>query len=132
MSETPTDLRYTSTHEWARKGDDGNIQVGISDYAQHALGDVVFIELPEIGTQIEAKDEVVVVESVKAASDIYAPVAGEIVRVNDALEDEPQLLNSEPYDKGWIFEIQPSDANAMDELLSAEQYQAHCAAEEDH
>jgi len=100
MSHTPTELKYASSHEWARLEDDGTVTVGISDHAQGALGDVVFVELPEVGTVLAAGDEAGVVESVKAASDIYAPVGGEVIEVNTALEDEPEMVNAEPYNEG--------------------------------
>lgn len=122
MSNTPDDLRYASSHEWARQLDNGIIEVGISDYAQESLGDVVYVELPDVGAELAAKDECCAVESVKAASDIYAPVGGEIVEVNSELDDEPELLNESPYEKGWIFRIKASDMAELDELLSAEAY----------
>lgn len=126
MSEAPHDLRYTDTHEWARAEPDGNICVGISDFAQDALGDVVFIELPETGTEVSAGAEVAVIESVKAASDIYSPVSGEIVRVNSALVEEPDLVNSDPYEGGWIFVVQPFETDSTADLLTSEQYQKFC------
>ena len=129
MSETPQELRYTDTHEWARLDSDGTVCVGISDFAQDALGDVVFIELPDTGTEVAARAEVAVIESVKAASDIYSPISGEIVRVNTALSDEPDLVNSDPYDGGWIFVVQPVTADPIADLLTAEQYQEFCRAD---
>lgn len=126
MSATPEELRYLDTHEWARVDSDDNVCIGISDFAQEALGDVVFIELPEVGTEVTSGSEVAVIESVKAASDIYSPVSGEIVRVNENLMDEPELVNSEPYDGGWIFVVKPVDADPTDNLLTAEQYRAFC------
>ncbi len=126
MSETPQELRYTNTHEWARVEPDGSVSVGISDFAQEALGDVVFIELPEVGTQVSSGSEIAVIESVKAASDIYSPVSGEILRVNEDLNDNPDLVNSEPYDSGWMFVVQPSDTDPTADLLNAKQYQAFC------
>ncbi len=122
MSNTPDDLLYASSHEWARKLDDGIIEVGVSDYAQEALGDVVYVELPEVGDIVSAKDECCAVESVKAASDIYAPVSGEILEVNTALDDEPELLNDSPYENGWIFRIKANDLSELEDLLSAEAY----------
>lgn len=129
MAEFPTDLRYLETHEWARL-EDGIVVVGISDHAQDALGDVVYVELPEVDAAIGAGDEVAVVESVKAASDIYAPVAGVIVAVNEALEDAPELVNEAPYGDGWFFKIQPEDASELENLLSAADYQTVCENED--
>jgi len=124
MSETPAELAYAASHEWARKLEDDIIEVGISDYAQAALGDVVYIELPEVGLAVSASEECCAVESVKAASDIYAPVSGEIIAVNESLEDEPELLNESPYGDGWMFRIKASDLSELDNLLDAEAYQA--------
>ena len=128
MSETPQELRYTNTHEWARVEPDGTVCVGISDFAQEALGDVVFIELPEVGMEVSSGAETAVIESVKAASDIYSPVSGEILRVNEDLNDNPDLVNSEPYHSGWMFVVQPFDTDPTADLLNAEQYQAFCEA----
>lgn len=130
MSETPTELRYAATHEWARLEEDGTVSVGVSDHAQEALGDVVFVELPEVGATIDAGDEAGVVESVKAASDIYAPVGGTVVAVNEALEDAPEKVNEEPYGDGWFFRLQPNDLSEMEQLLDAEAYQLAAEAEE--
>lgn len=129
MSQTPSELKYASTHEWARVEEDGTVTVGITDHAQEALGDVVFVELPEVGARLAAADEAGVVESVKAASDIYAPVAGEVVAVNAQLEDEPEIVNSDPYNDGWFYRLQPADTSELDALLSAEDYQRQCAEE---
>ena len=129
MSETPQELSYTETHEWARIQPDGTVCVGITDFAQKALGDVVFIELPETGTEITAGAEVAVIESVKAASDIYSPVSGEIVRANDQLTDAPDLVNSEPYDGGWIFVVQPLSDDLNSDLLTADEYQEFCESD---
>ncbi|MEJ2769297.1 glycine cleavage system protein GcvH [Mycetohabitans sp. B46] len=117
----PAELKYTESHEWIRKEDDGTLTVGITDHAQEALGDVVFLELPEAGKQVEAGDAIAVIESVKAASDIYAPVAGEIVESNDALTSAPDQVNGAPYES-WLFRIKPADAAAMDALLDAAAY----------
>ena len=122
MSDIRPELRYASSHEWIRLEDDGTAYVGISDHAQDAMGDLVFVELPEVGQQMETGDEAGVVESVKAASDIYAPVAGEIVAINDALEDTPELVNQDPYGDGWLFRLRVSDKADLDELLSADEY----------
>ncbi|MDX1803468.1 MAG: glycine cleavage system protein GcvH [Alcanivorax sp.] len=128
MSELPAELRYVSSHEWA-KVEDGVATVGITDHAQDAMGDLVYVELPEIGQVVAAGDEAGVVESVKAASDIYAPVSGEIVAINDALEDEPELVNNVPYEGGWLFKIKLSDDGELDNLLTADQYQAQIDSE---
>ena len=128
MSNIPADLRYASSHEWARQENDGTVIVGISDHAQDALGDVVFVELPEVGKQLASGQEAGVVESVKAASDIYAPVSGEVVAINEALTDSPELVNSDPYGS-WFFKLKPSDAGELDKLLDAAAYQAACEAE---
>ena len=130
MSELPTELRYAATHEWARQEDDGSITVGITDHAQDELGDVVFVELPEVGTDCQAGQEVAVVESVKAASDIYAPVSGTVIAVNSALEDAPEKVNEAPYDDGWFFRIEPTDVSELEDLLDADGY-AESVAEED-
>ena len=124
MSETPNDIVYASTHEWARTLEDGVIEVGISDFAQSALGDVVYVELPEVGDEVSAGEECCAVESVKAASDIYAPASGEIVAVNESLDGEPELINESPFGDGWMFKIKASDPSELDDLLSAEQYLA--------
>lgn len=126
MSEVPSELKYTKSHEWLRMEDDGLITIGISDHAQELLGDLVFVELPETDTEFVAGDECCVVESVKAASDVYMPVSGEVVEVNEALADEPEMINSSPYDNGWLFKIKPS-ADEFDELLDADAYQAEIA-----
>ncbi|MEK6788852.1 MAG: glycine cleavage system protein GcvH [Pseudomonadota bacterium] len=126
MSNTPAELKYAASHEWARL--DGDIvTVGISDHAQDALGDLVYVELPSVGDSVQAGDEAGVVESVKAASDIYAPVSGEIVEINEALADAPEIVNSAPYTDGWLYRIRISDASELDKLLSADDYaaQAH-------
>ncbi|MCQ4324186.1 glycine cleavage system protein H [Stutzerimonas stutzeri] len=128
MSDIPSDLRYAASHEWARLEADGSVTVGISDHAQEALGDVVYVELPEVGRQLGAGQEAGVVESVKAASDIYAPVSGEVVAINEALADSPELVNSDPYGS-WFFRLQPSDPAQLDKLLDATGYQAACDAE---
>ena len=126
MSDTPEDLYYASSHEWVKPGDDGTATVGISDYAQNELGDVVFVELPELNSQVTAHDEVSVVESVKTASDIYAPISGEIMAINELLETSPETINSSPYDNGWIFKIRLSNEEELKELLSAEEYRENC------
>jgi glycine cleavage system H protein len=129
MSQTPSELKYASSHEWARLEEDGTVTVGITDHAQDALGDVVFVELPEVGATLAAGDEAGVVESVKAASDIYAPVGGEVLAVNEQLEDEPEMVNADPYNDGWFFKLQPGDTDELDGLMSAEDYRQHCEEE---
>ena len=123
MSNIPADLRFAESHEWARLESDGSVTVGISDHAQEALGDVVFVELAEVGKTFAAGDAAGVVESVKAASDIYAPIGGEVIAVNEALADSPELLNEEPYG-AWIFKLKPSNPADLDKLLDAAGYQA--------
>ena len=129
MAEFPTELRYLKRHEWAKQQGDV-VVVGISDHAQDALGDVVYVELPEVKAECQTGDEIAVVESVKAASDRYAPVAGTVIEVNAMLEDSPELVNEAPYADGWFFKIKMSDSSANEGLLTAEQYQALCEAEE--
>lgn len=124
MSELPAELKYANSHEWARLESDGTVVVGITDHAQDALGDVVYVELPEVGASVDMGAEVAVVESVKAASDIYAPVTGEILAVNEALEDEPEIVNESPYGDGWFFRLKPVDVAELDGLLDADGYQA--------
>ena len=130
MSEIPSDLKYAATHEWARLEEDGTVTVGISDHAQDALGDVVYVELPEVDQVIAAGDEAGVVESVKAASDSDSPVTGEVVAVNENLEDEPELVNSDPYNDGWFFRLQVGDLSELEGLLSAEDYATACAEDD--
>lgn len=129
MSQTPSELKYANSHEWARLEEDGTVTIGITDHAQEALGDVVFVELPEVGDRLAVGDEAGVVESVKAASDIYAPVSGEVIAINEALEDEPETVNADPYNDGWFYRIQPDDTEELENLLSAEDYTEHCAEE---
>lgn len=124
MSNTPDDRKYAESHEWALLEDDGTIRVGITDHAQELLGDLVFVELPQIGQSVGKGEECSVVESVKAASDIYSPISGEIIAINESLEDEPEMINHAPYEDGWIFIVQPIDPNELDELLDDEGYQA--------
>lgn len=125
MSNIPTELRYASTHEWVRPEGDGTFTVGITEHAQELLGDMVFVELPEVGTVVSAGDDVAVAESVKAASDVYAPIGGEIVTVNEELEDSPELVNSDAFGDGWMFKIKAEDASEIDGLLDAEGYEAN-------
>ncbi|MTI13296.1 glycine cleavage system protein GcvH [Sansalvadorimonas verongulae] len=129
MSNIPAELRYVKSHEWIRLEDDGSVTIGVTDHAQEALGDVVFVELPEVGAELGADDEAGVVESVKAASDIYAPISGEILAINAALEETPELVNSDPYNDGWFFRMKPSDEAELGELMDAEAYAAVCEDE---
>ena len=130
MSEFPVELKFLPSHEWV--GVEGDVvTVGISDHAQEALGDLVFVQLPDVGAELHASDEAGVVESVKAASDIYSPVSGVVIAVNDDLEEAPELVNRDPYHDGWIFKIKMEDPTELDDLLSASAYQAQLAEEED-
>ncbi len=122
MSNIPADLLYTKDHEWARLENDGSYTIGITEHAQELLGDMVYIELPEAGTALVAGDEAGVAESVKAASDIFTPLSGEVIAVNEDLEDAPEMVNTTPYDDGWMFRIMPSDESEISELLTAEAY----------
>ena len=126
---TPNDLFYTETHEWVRPNDDGTVTIGITDHAQEQLGDLVFVETPEIDKDVSARDAVAVVESVKAASDIYAPIAGKILDANTALGEEPELVNTDPYNEGWLFTINPEDATEVEELMDDEAYESFVASQ---
>ncbi len=126
MSNLPTELKYAKSHEWVRAEADGSLTVGITDHAQELLGDLVFVELPEVGADLEAGDECCVVESVKAASDVYAPVSGSVVAVNEAVVDSPELVNSDPYGEGWLFKLSAGDTSS---LLDADGYAAVIADE---
>ncbi len=129
MSEIPTECKYLSSHEWIRLEDDGTATVGITDHAQDALGDLVYVELPDVGQQLDAGNEAGVVESVKAASDIYSPMSGEVVAINDVLEDTPEAVNDSPYDDGWLFKISVSNESEFDGLMSNEDYQTQIESE---
>lgn len=122
MSEVFENFLYTKEHEWLNLEDDGSVTVGITDHAQEALGELVFVEVPEEGATFGAGDACAVVESVKAASDIYCPLTGEVTGINEALADEPELVNSSPYEGGWIFRLRPGDATALDKFMDAEAY----------
>jgi glycine cleavage system H protein len=130
MSQIPEELKYTKTHEWVRRESDNTVTVGITDHAQNLLGDMVYVETPEVGTNLGEGDDCAVVESVKAASDVYCPIAGEVVEVNTALADTPEMINKDPYGDGWLFKIQPEDVEHLEELLDAEAYGELAAAEE--
>lgn len=127
MSDVPSELRYTKSHEWIRQEDDGTVTVGVTDHAQELLGDLVFVELPEVGSELSAEDACCVVESVKAASDVYMPLTGEVVEVNESLVDAPEIINDSPYDDGWLFRIQPSAEVELEELMDADAYEAEIA-----
>jgi glycine cleavage system H protein len=129
MSEIRAELKYLASHEWARVESDGTVTVGITDHAQEALGDVVFVETPEVGSEVTANTETGVVESVKAASDIYSPISGEVIAVNEALEDAPETVNASPYDDGWFFKVKPTELSELDNAMDADAYRA--AVEED-
>jgi len=123
MSELPGDLLYTSEHEWLRREDDGTVTIGVTDHAQAALGDLVYVELPEVGQEVDSGGDMAVVESVKAASDVYAPIDGTITGVNEALADDPEKINADPYGDGWIVKLQPSGDIDEDALMTPDAYQ---------
>jgi glycine cleavage system H protein len=127
MSEIPSELKYTKSHEWVRDEDDGSVTVGITDHAQELLGDLVFVELPEIGTEMQAEDAACVVESVKAASDVYMPVTGEVIEVNDVLADAPETINDSPYDDGWLIRVKLSNPDELEDLMDSDSYEAEIA-----
>lgn len=131
MSKLPTELKYAKTHEWVRDEGDGSVTVGITDHAQGQLGDLVFVDLPEVGDSVEAGADCAVVESVKAASDVYSPVSGEIVAVNSLLSDSPEMVNEDAFGAGWLFKVKMSDASELAALLDADGYSA-VAAEDEH
>ncbi len=123
MSEIPTELKYTNDHEWVRMEDGGTLVVGLTDYAQEQLGDLVYVDTPEVGAAFVAGDVCAVVESVKAASDVYAPVVGEVVAVNEAIKESPELISQDPYGAGWLFELSPEDSADWEDLLDSEEYE---------
>jgi glycine cleavage system H protein len=129
MSDVPAELKYTKTHEWARLEEDGTVTVGITQHAQDLLGDLVFVEVPEVGAELRVGHEAATVESVKAASDIYAPITGEVSAINEALTSNPELINSDPYGEGWIFKLTPDDEEEINELLDASGYQEQIDSE---
>ena len=124
MSEIPLELKYTKSHEWVRSEEDGSVTIGISDHAQELLGDLVFVELPEVGTEMSAEDAACVVESVKAASDVYMPISGEVIGVNESLADAPETINDSPYDDGWLIKVKPSNPDELDDLMDSDSYEA--------
>lgn len=127
MSETPPDLKYIETHQWVRAADDGTATVGITDFAQDQLGDVVYVGLPEVGATVTGGEEAGVAESVKSASDVFSPVTGEVVEVNESLEDEPELVNDDPYGDGWLFKVRLKDQGELEGLMDATTYADHVA-----
>ena len=129
MSEAPDDLKYSRSHEWVRVNEDGTVTIGVTDHAQEQLGDLVYVEVPDEGRELEAEEACAVVESVKAASDVYAPVAGTVVAVNEALADTPEAVNNDAYGDGWLIRLKPTDLAAADALMSASEYQAFVEAE---
>ncbi|MEX1082518.1 MAG: glycine cleavage system protein GcvH [Halofilum sp. (in: g-proteobacteria)] len=131
MSEVPSELKYSREHEWVRVDQDTTVTIGISDHAQAELGDLVFVETPEVGASLQAGEAAAVVESVKAASDIYTPLGGEVVEVNEALTDSPELINSDPYGEGWIFRLRAENLDTLDQLMDADGYQAFAESEGD-
>jgi len=130
MSNIPGNLKYTQSHEWVREEDDGSVTIGITDHAQELLGDLVFVELPEVGTSLDAGDECAVVESVKAASDVYSPLSGEVAEVNESLADAPETINENAYEDGWIFRLALSDSDELEGLMDADAYATHCENED--
>jgi glycine cleavage system H protein len=130
MSNTPQELRYTKSHEWVRDAGDGSVTVGITEHAQELLGDLVFVDLPEVGAKVEAGNDCAVVESVKAASDVYSPVTGEVVAINEALDGSPETINQDAFGDGWMFKVKLDDAGELDGLLDAAAYDALVAEEE--
>ena len=130
MSELPGDLLYTAEHEWLRREDDGTVSIGVTDHAQSALGDLVYVELPEVGQDIESGGDMAVVESVKAASDVYSPIEGVVAAVNEALADDPEIINSDPYGEGWIVKVKPSGDLDEGSLMTPDAYQALLDEEE--
>lgn len=127
MSEIPSELKYTKSHEWVRVEEDGSVTIGITDHAQELLGDLVFVELPEVGTEMPAEEAACVVESVKAASDVYMPISGEVVAVNEGLADAPETINDSPYDDGWLMMVKPSNPDELEDLMDADSYEAETA-----
>jgi len=130
MSNIPGELKYSKSHEWVRIEEDGTVTIGITDHAQDLMGDMVFVELPEVGNDYGTGDDCAVVESVKAASDVYAPLAGQVTATNEALADSPEILNNDPFGEGWIYRLQPSDSGELEALMDANAYEELVAAEE--
>ena len=126
MKEVPEDYKFLSSHEWAKLEEDGKVTIGISDYAQDQLGDIVFVELPEVNLEVNQGDEAAVVESVKAASEVNSPVSGKVIDINSSLEDSPETVNLSAFEEGWFFRIEPTDLSEFENLLSPEQYSDYC------
>jgi glycine cleavage system H protein len=131
MSNIPIELQFSKTHEWVRQEDDQTVVVGITDHAQQLLGDIVFVELPEVGDQVHASDDLAVIESVKAAADVYSPVSGEVIAVNEALTEAPGSINQNPYEDGWLCKIKMTDDSELKDLAAADDYQQLVAEEEE-
>lgn len=131
MSDVPSDLKYTRAHEWVRVEDDSTVTIGVTDHAQAQLGDLVFVEVPEVGQSLGAGDAAAVVESVKAASDVYAPVAGEVIAANEQLDESPELVNNDPFGEGWIYQMRIENPEALEELMSSADYEAFAESDED-
>jgi len=130
MSNIPSELKYTESHEWIRDEGDGSVTIGITDHAQEALGDLVFVELPEVGSSFDQGEDAAVVESVKAASDVYSPLSGEVVEANEILADAPETINEHPYEDGWIYKLKLADVDELNGLMDADAYAEHCENEE--
>ena len=130
MSEIPDDLKYTKNHEWVRQEEDGSVTVGITDHAQELLGDLVYVECPEVGRKVDQEEACAVVECVKAASDVYAPIAGEVIEINDMLSENPETINQDVYGAGWMFRLQPEEDSTLDSLMEADAYADHLEAAE--
>ncbi len=130
MSNIPSDLKYTKSHEWVKVQGDGSLLIGITEHAQDLLGDMVYVEVPEVGRTLAAEEACAVVESVKAASDVYSPAAGEVIESNDALADSPETVNTDPYGAGWLMKLRPADADATEHLLDAKAYSAYVESEQ--
>ena len=130
MSNNPSELKYAKSHEWARIEEDGTVTVGITDHAQESLGDVVYVELPSMGDQLACGDQAGLVESVKAASDIFSPVTGEVIALNENLEEEPELINSDPYNDGWFFRVKVEDLSELEGMLAADDYAEACTGDD--
>lgn len=129
MSETPDNLKYSKSHEWVRSNEDGTVTVGVTDHAQDQLGDLVYVEVPEAGSELDGGEACAVVESVKAASDVYAPLSGSVVEGNETLADAPETVNSDPYGEGWLIRLQPTDTAALNDLMDAAAYRAFIESE---
>jgi glycine cleavage system H protein len=129
MGDMPGDLKYSKSHEWLRANDDGSVTIGVTDHAQEQLGDLVYVEVPENGRELELEEACAVVESVKAASDVYAPIAGTVVEGNEALADAPEAVNNDAYGEGWLLKMTPADAGALSGLMDASEYQAFVESE---